>query len=331
MHNGMSHPLNVFITIDTEAWPRRVDWRATRLARDLESEIYGVTAEGEYGIGYQMDMLNAHGLKGVFLVEGLFASAVGIEPLRKMVQLIQGKGHDVQLHIHSEWLEWIEPSILPGRRGQNLKDFTEDEQTLLIGTAARNLREAGAEDLCAFRAGNYGANFDTLRALARNEIRFDTSHNTCYLASDCGMRTLDPLLQPRRILGVWEFPIAYFGDWPGHIRHAQLCACSASEMENALLSAWRNKWYAFVLVSHSFELLKGRKQIHRPLLPDCIVIRRFERLCRFLANNSDRFRTRTFADLDGTEIPVEQTVGPLRNKVHLVAGRMVEQLARRVV
>jgi hypothetical protein len=327
----MSRRLNVFITIDTEAWPRRADWRATGLARDLESEIYGATAEGEFGIGYQMDVLNAHGLKGVFLVEALFGSAVGIEPLRKIVELIQQMGHDVQLHVHSEWLEWIQPSLLPGSRGQNLKDFTEDEQTLLIGTAARNLREAGAQELCAFRAGNYGANFDTLRALARNGIRFDTSHNTCYLDSNCGMRTPEALLQPRRLLGVWEFPIAYFGDWPGHFRHAQLGACSASEMEKALLSAWRQEWYAFVLVSHSFELLKGRKQIDRPLAPDRIVKRRFERLCHFLANNSDRFRTRTFAGFDPAEIPVDRAVQPLRNGVHRMVGRMVEQLARRVV
>jgi hypothetical protein len=326
----MNHPLRVFITVDTEVWPRRADWRTTKLGRDLESEIYGVTAAGDFGIAHQMDVLNSQGLKAVFLVESLFACAVGIEPLHNIVELIQGKGHEVQLHIHSEWLEWIEPSLLPGRRGQNLKDFSEDEQALLIGMAATNLRGAGARDVCAFRAGNYGANFDTLRALARNGLRYDTSHNAYYLNSDCGLRTDETLLQPRLISGVWEFPIANFGDWPGHIRHAQICACSAAEMESALFDAWRKKWYAFVLVSHSFELLKGRKQIDRPLLPDHIVNRRFERLCRFLGNNRDKFCTRGFADLDPDSIPQGESVRPLRGRLHQTAARLVEQVARRV-
>jgi hypothetical protein len=56
--------------------------------------------------------------------------------------------------------------------------------------------------LCAFRAGSYGANFDTLRALARNGILYDSSHNTCYLGYTCEMRTPNLLLQPKKIDGV---------------------------------------------------------------------------------------------------------------------------------
>jgi hypothetical protein len=101
-------------------------------------------------------------------------------------------------------------------------------------------------------------------------------------------------------------------------------------MEGALLDAWGKKWYAFVLVSHSFELLKGRKQIDRPLLPDRIVNRRFERLCRFLGNNRDKFCTRGFADLDPDSIPQRESVRPLRGRLHQTAARLVEQVARRV-
>jgi hypothetical protein len=323
--------LNVFLTVDTEAWPLHADWRERRMADDIRRDIDGATADGDFGIGYQMKVLNEHGLKGVFFVESLFACAVGLEPLRRIVGAIQEAGHDVQLHIHTEWLRWTEDSCLPGRIGRNMKDFTEHEQTLLVARAVENLKAAGAKRVCAFRAGNYGADFDTLRALARNGISFDSSHNTCYLDSDCGMRTPGWLLQPTRINGVQEFPVAFFRDRPGHYRHAQLCACSAREMRNALLDAWRREWHSFVIVSHGFEMLRRRKQTRKPVLPDRIVIRRFESLCRFLADHRDKFRTATFAEVDPEDVAATAPAQPLWSSTRHTAWRYVEQLARRVV
>jgi hypothetical protein len=323
--------LNVFFTVDTEAWPLHPDWRERRMADDIRRDIDGLTPAGEFGIGYQMKVLGDHGLKGVFFIESLFACAVGIEPLRRIVDAVKEAGHDVQLHIHTEWLKWMPEPILAGRTGRNMKDFTEEEQSLIVARAAENLRAAGARRVCAFRAGNYGADFDTLRALARNGISFDSSHNTCYLDSDCGMRTPGLLMQPTRINGVQEFPVSFFRDRPNHFRHAQLCAVSAREMRNALTDAWRHDWGSFVIVSHGFEMLRRRKQVMKPALPDRIVIRRFESLCRFLADNRHKFRTATFADIDPEQVAEMVPAEPLRSGARHAAWRFVEQFARRVV
>ena len=43
-------------------------------------------------------------------------------------------------------------------------------------------------------------------------------------------------------------------DYPGHVRPAQLGACSFQELKAALLQAWRAGWYSFVIVWHGFEL-----------------------------------------------------------------------------
>src|SRR5947199_3778808 len=132
--------LNVFLTVDTEVWPRTSDWRETGLRQEIDQFIYGKTCDGEYGIGYQIELLNRYGLKAVFLVEALFSCIVGIDPLRKIVDLIQQGGREVQLHIHTEWLAYMPESILPGRTGQNLKDFSEAEQTQLIARGVDKLR-----------------------------------------------------------------------------------------------------------------------------------------------------------------------------------------------
>ncbi len=179
-------------------------------------------------------------------------------------------------------------------------------------------------------AGNYGANLDTLRALARLGIALDTSYNAYYLDSQCELRMPELLLQPRQIDGVWEIPISCFQDWPGHYRHAQLCACTFSEMKESLLSAWRAGWKSFVIVSHGFELIRRRKQIALPPLPDHFVRRRFERLCGFLAEHRDKFRTRGFSDIEPQTLAASPEVKPLRSPMRRTAGRYVEQLVRRM-
>jgi hypothetical protein len=321
--------LNVFLTVDTEVWPFAPDWRAAGLAADVRRDFDCATPHGAFGVPYQIDVLNVHGLKAVFFVEGLCASAAGPEAVRHMVGRVRDGGQEVQLHLHPEWLQWMDAPPLP-YRSDDLKDYSEDEQAVLVGLGLDHLRAAGAGPVCAFRAGNYGAGPATLPALARHGITFDTSYNFCYLNSTCGLRTPAPLLQPAALAGVWEFPITFFRDWPGHGRHAQPCACSGRELEHILMQAWRRGWYAVVLVSHSFELLKDRQQAEVPPTPDRAVIRRFERLCRFLAAHRDKFRTLGFADVDVNDIPTAQPQRPLRSRLHYTGGRLVEQLVRRL-
>ena len=337
LHRGAEPPVNVFITVDTEWWPRSANWRDGAYQADVQRDFYGETPAGDFGVPYQIKTLNKYGLKGVFLIESFFPEVVGIEPLRELVKIIQDGGQDAQLHLHTEWLAWMTEaqSPLPGRTGKNLKDFSADEQTILLKRGLSNLAAAGANNVNAFRAGNYGGNFDTLIALQRNGIACDTTHNTCYLDSDCGMRTSDWLLQPRTIHGVREFPVTFFSDYPGHLRHAQLCACSFGEMKAALLNAWRRGWQSFVIVSHSFELIRNRKKPGAIPKPDPTVIRRFEQLCRFLERNPDKFQTRCFGDIDLGAIPEspsstnQELERPLASRIDRTAWRIGEQLIRR--
>lgn len=318
-------PLDILITIDTEAWPHMPNWRQTGLRDDLDRDIEGLTAEGAYGIGYQMDVLNSYGLKGVFLVEALFACATGISPLKRIVGEIQERGHEVQLHIHPEWLNWMPHPLLGARRGRNMAEFTEDEQYVLIERALANLHAAGAHHISAFRAGNYGANHATIHALSRLGITYDTSYNFCYLDHDCGLHLPEPLVQATRLNGVWEIPISFFTDFPGHQRHAQLCSCSYREMRHALLQARSLGWRTFVIVSHSFELI--RRSTSRPS-PDSMIISRFHELCRFIASNKDKFRTAGFNDIAVDDYIIADSRIPV-SPVPYTAMRIGEQIARR--
>lgn len=317
--------VRVFVTCDTEVWPLGPDWKESGLEREYLYHILGRTTGGDFGVPYQLEILNRHGLKGVFFVEALFADAVGPERLRQITAMVQEAGHEVQLHLHPEWLARIQDPSLPARKGQHLRHYTEDEQTALIARGLANLRASGAAAVSAFRAGNYGGNLDTLRALARNRVAYDTTYNVCYLDGACDMDLGRELLQPELIDGVNEFPVSCFEDWPGHYRHAQLCACSSDELHGALWQASERDWHAFVIVLHSFELIRRPRRTGEAAKPNRIVIRRFEELCRFLAAHRDKFETAFFSDLDPKEIPAPGGAVALKSSPLRTARRMVEQ------
>jgi hypothetical protein len=320
--------LNVLITVDTEVYPLLPHWREDHLRRDLERDIYGVTEEGVFGILHQIDVLNAHKLKAVFMVEGLFAEALGLEPLRRIVGEIQAGGHEVQIHIHPEWLAWMPHPPFAPRGRELLRQFTLAEQTQLIQMTGANLQAAGAASLCALRAGDFAANGDTIRALGALKIRFDSSFNQCAVGSFGDLAFDGGLNQPLSEFDVREVPISFWHSRPFPPRHAQICATSAGELAHALWEASERGWNSFVIVSHSFELLKQRRQnVIRPV-PDRVVARRFRQLCQFLNKHRDRFRTCGFADL--ASLPIETSRPPLNGSPWHAAWRLVEQAYRRL-
>jgi hypothetical protein len=266
--------LPVLITIDTEyASGLAAAGCAENYARCLGCD----TPDGPVGIGYQMEVLERHGLKAVFFVDPMPALLWGEDAIVRVVEPILARGHEVQLHLHTEWLALADTSpIAPGRTGRNLSDFSCAEQEALIGWAAERLVAAGVPRPNTFRAGNYGANDDTLRALARLGIGYDTSFAPALVGGDCriglGRDDLAPILRE----GVREVPISAIGA-RGGLRHAQLTALSLSEIKAGVRHAAAQEWSAFVLVSHSFELINRERGI-----ANRIVKRRFEALCAWL-------------------------------------------------
>ena len=326
----LRQPLKVFLTIDTEVYPVSLNWRESALQQDLQRDIYGIVASGEFGLRYQVKLLNTYGLRAVFFVESLFASCplVGIEPLKAIVSEIRGSGHDVQLHLHPEWAPYI--PALNHIRPVPIAELKIDEQRELFGVGMSNLRDAGAEIPCAYRAGDYAANLDTLKAASESGIVFDSSYNYCYLDSTCKLAdTGGPLLQPKTIAEICEVPVSFFQDRPSHFRHTQVCAASFHELRAALEEAYANGWGTFVIVSHSFELIKGRRSGRAPSQRH-IVRRRFEDLCQFLSENSARFQTSVFHGLEPSDVLAEQPTVPLKGGIVRMIFRHAEQAAGRI-
>src|SRR3546814_1290826 len=119
------------------------------------------------------------------------ALVYGPKIIAEIVRPIVARGHEVQLHIHTEWLRFARFNPAGKLTGRNIGDFPLSAQKKLIGLARDILVSAGAPEPIAFRAGNFGANDDTLRALAALGFRFDSSFNAAWHGRGCA-NTLDP-------------------------------------------------------------------------------------------------------------------------------------------
>ncbi len=247
---------------------------------NFESSILGRCRDGDFGIHFQMDMLDRFGLKGVYFVDPMPALVHGPGIVDAIVGPILARGHEVQLHLHTEWLEFARFNPVGKLRGRNIGDFPFAAQKKLIALARDILMGAGAPRPTAFRAGNFGANDDTLRVLAALGFRFDSSFNAAWQGLGCDI-TLDPANLGMRVHhGICEVPVSGLRDRASSFRPAQLCAMSEEEMRDALDHSAASGAIQFSAFSHSFELLSRDRQV-----PNGLAIARMEALCRAVADD----------------------------------------------
>lgn len=264
----------LLITVDTEL-SSALHQQGMGVEENVRRSIWAEAAGGAWGIGWQMDRLERAGLRGVFFLDPMPAIVHGPAFLEPIVRAIVARGHEVQLHIHTEWLAFADHSPVSGRQGRNIGDFSLEDQHRLLGQAKAWLEAAGAPPVTAFRAGNFGANDDTLRALAMLGIGWDSSVNPAYLGHGCAISADPGTIGASRIHGVAEVPVSGISDRPGRFRPAQVCAMSAREMRAGLRHAARHGHDAYMVVTHSFEMLSRDRS-----RPNRAVMARFDALCR---------------------------------------------------
>jgi hypothetical protein len=316
--------LKVFFTVDVEVWCGGWDALDRNFPEAFRRYVYGPTPTGPYALPYLLALLEEHGLAGVFFVEPLFAGRFGLAPLAEVVGLIRARGQEIQLHLHTEWADEAKQPLLPALRGkrQHLRHFALAEQRVLVHAGRSWLEQAGAPPVNAFRAGSFGFNLDTLDALRGIGIAYDSSYNATLMGADSGLLPGTVVCEPLTRDGVHEYPMTVYADRPGHLRHAQVGACSFRELEGLLWKALEERRRAFVILSHNFEALNRRKDRADP-----VAAARHRALCRFLDRNRDCFQTCGFHGLEAQCAPTQPA--PLRSPLWKTGLRMAEQVYRR--
>jgi len=333
--------VKVYITVDTEVWPNVPDWPHVPLpvdyggSRAIEWYLYGGKGPGARGVPYQLDVLAREGLKATYFVDPMFSFALGLEPLRDVVSAIVGAGQEVGLHLHPEWLTDPRCKGLPRFAGPLLNGYGEADQSALIRAGLDRLAAAGAPPISVFRAGSWGANRVTLKALRDNGIHCDSSLNARFPASfpDVEGAVRNAATQPFRLESVAEFPVTSFTDRPPSGRRPlHVCAASLAEFRLVLEHAAAESWEAVVIVMHSFEFVRvNRIEGSGTAAPQHLLARRFEQICAFLSENQSRFQTCHFRD-ESARATDRVTHPPLPCSSRArTAMRHVEQIISRLV
>jgi hypothetical protein len=269
-----------------------------------------------------MKRFKEYDLRASYFVEALSVGVIGAATMREVIDTIQEQGHPVELHAHTEWLPWIPDSPCPAADCQHFDQLSLEQQTRVIERGMQYLSECGVREVHAFRAGNCTPNLDTLAALARVGIEFDSSFNISYTRNGLDRGRM---MHPTQIGRICEVPVSWFIDGLRRYRPAHIAACSVAELSHALLQAWHEAWPAFVILLHGFDMLTQARTG-----PDKRMVVRFETLCRFLADNRDKFRTVTFADVTPADLLDSGAPHrPLRSSLRRTASRYTEQLLRR--
>lgn len=320
--------VKVFLTVDTEVWDFYDD-----LESNIKSSLWGETASGNFGLKYLLDLFAKYQLSANFFVEPLFSLVDKNNTLQDIVDLIQPYKQDIQLHIHTERLELTNPE-LPLEAKANLHNYTLNEQQEIIAKGKELLIACGVNDINAFRAGNYGGNEDTLRALNSLGFAFDSTYNACYLNAPCFMTALGKdLNQATRYENLIVYPITYFVQHNRKKRHMQIVAASKNEIIDALNSAHHNNFSEVTIVLHSFEAIQRMFKHDSYHRVDKVILARLEGVCSFLANNKDKFDTCLFSELSNvSEATKNCNINGLNLKVRKMSTirRLLEQTFRKV-
>jgi hypothetical protein len=293
--------VNVFLTVDVECSIGGAFSDAALKPVGSAKRIFGRFHGREYGIPLMMDIAERYHVPLVFFVETFQQHYFGSDETRGVVDIILKRGHDIQLHLHPCFLNFT----LADPRTRQFSDlcglYPLENQIEMVAEAKNRLVSCGAPEPVAFRAGCFGANLDTLKALEINGLMIDSSYNQAYVSKTCLFPDMQ-LYDLAECSGIFEFPISQFREKTGlrasRIMHLDINGVSFEEMRRVLHASRLNAAPRNItILLHSFSFVKPYDVQYGRTRPRWNVIRRFEKLCRFLAENRESFQVKTFREL----------------------------------
>lgn len=285
------------------------------------SSVHRLIGKESHGLGFILDTLAAYDLKATFFIEVFNAAVFGDREMGDIVDLIKEHGHDLQLHAHPCWL------YLAKQRQQQeplefytdtFPEFHDNELRELIQHAKEVFTRIAGIPPLAFRTGGLQVHRELYPILNEMEIP---------LASNVGVGIYMPTEQElvltsgiHQIAGVTELPVlSYSGIGrlsKGLTKCATLIGSSWHELKALLKQANSKAITPIVLLTHASEFSRDQgSPTSRTYVPNHRVQSSLKRLCRFLAENDERFTVVTFRErkdawLTDVKPPMQSTLQP---------------------
>lgn len=306
----------------------------------LSDQVVECVVDGkEQGLGFILDSLARHRLKGTFFTEALQTAYFGDGPMARFAARIAAAGHDVQLHLHPCWLHffdsaWKQPGFKPNDFCSGRTDAELDE---IIGLGVAAFSRWGLPRPVALRTGSFRTDRAVYRAMARAGLD---------LASNIGLAVSPPAEPELRVWGgqhlfdgVLEVPaLSYLTPALPNIgkrnwRLLAITATSRAEIESLLWQARRNGVQSVVVLTHPFEFVSKGSFRYDDLRVHHVNQKRFLHLLDFLRRNNDDFSAVTFGERRSDwrragNVPTAPLQSPLRLTVLRAAQNALHDFMR---
>lgn len=279
----------VVITVDTEPSVAGAFSEPGRYKPLLHEPVWGAVDGRSEALGFIVETLVSHRLRASFFIETVHLSYFPEDAMGGYARWLHAAGQDIQLHLHPVW------SRYEGTRYAKVSDrcaeLAEARLTELIEDGAARITEWCGKPPVCLRTGNFSVSTSVYRAL--RQACLPLASNVCVAVAPPKEVTLHLAGGAHHIEGVTELPVTCFRDHGpvgrGRYRPLQLSACSFGELRS-LLNALNDAGGSLaVIVTHPFEYLKWTGPDFSQLRANKVVQQRFERLCTFLAQASNRF------------------------------------------
>tara|TARA_R110002072_G_scaffold83294_6_gene189190 strand:- start:368 stop:1354 length:987 start_codon:yes stop_codon:yes gene_type:complete len=300
----------VVITVDTEPSIAGAYEDPGRNLPLIHEPVWGEVDGRSEALGFLIRTLRQHSLAATFFTETAHVRYFGADLMGAYARSLKEAGQDVQLHIHPTWTNF-ENGELKHRHA-----YGDDCHLMETGDLARLIAEGcdliegwTGDRPTSMRTGNFSTAMNVFEAMSAAGLK--TSSNLCIAANRPEEIPLQIAGGVKRYAGILEYPVTCFSDsgpvGRGRRRPLQVTSISAAEQISTLENVHAMGGSVAVILTHPFEFLKREQVRFTRMRPNRLVQRRFERLCAYLAANSDRFDVVPMSKI-GDELTTEEAL-----------------------
>lgn len=215
--------LYVTITIDTEN-----SQGAIISGKWTKDTMLGFCRGKNWGIRYILKMLAYYNVQATWYLSIFEECIFGKKLMAEICDLLKKHNQDIQLHTHPVWLMDNEE-----RKRVHMHQYALDEQIYIIDKGIKDIYELTGERPIAHRAGGYGVNRDTFKAMKECGIKIDSS--IFYKERDCKVQTSGIKNKVADFMGITEMPVSIYKK---HINH--LCKMENFSSTSKIDINWTN-------------------------------------------------------------------------------------------
>lgn len=205
--------------------------------------LWGKVGDATWGLKRMIEEFDRLEIAATFFLDVYGGNKEQTDHQQRAAEMIAASGHDLQLHTH--------PGAAFDRAKQRMRDYTLEEQKEIVALGCERIRQWGGSRPVLHRAGDWGADMNTLRALKSQGMRADFS--ACAWSSNCGLGS--DLVSGngwKRVEGLLCASGTGFRDrLTGRIRRVDLGGASYSEITDIL----DRQIDPMILTLHSFSFL----------------------------------------------------------------------------